>query len=273
MGGVLLVLGAVLAVIILGREEPRAVTLDEVRQRLATSTLPADGTTPGATPGSTPGTTTGDENRLPAAGIYLFEGEGTEDTSLPPLVEHQGPEMPATVTWTDPGCFTFRIDYNTNHWQSWDLCATEEGLVEHGGISFSRRDFTFGVIDSESVFVCDPVAWWLPAGATTGDRAPGSCVGTSNTIGGETTAAGPTTYEGIEEVTVGGETVEAHHLYTERTLTGAQVGLETFHVWLRLEDNLILQADRTVDVATDTPIGAVDYTETSSWTLSDLEPA
>ncbi len=128
------------------------------------------------------------------------------------------------------------------------------------------------MIDNESVFVCDPAAPWLLAGARVGDSEPGTCVGTSNTIGGETTAAGPTSYEGTEVVRVGSETVEAHHLYTERTLSGAQEGLETFHVWVTVEDNMIVRADRSVEVSTDTVIGAIDYSETSSWTLTGLEP-
>lgn len=256
-------LAALVLVVLLGGEEPREVTVDEARQRLGTST-----TGPGTT-----GTTAGpDTPTRPTPGVYLYRGEGTEDTSFPPLVEQQGPDMPATITWDGPDCFTFRIDYNSNHWQSWDLCLTAEGLEERGGTTFARRDFTVGVIDSEATFACDPPAPWLPVGVEPGDTWDVSCTGTNSTIDGETVSAGTTTYVGTETLVIGGVEVEAHHLSEPRTLSGAQTGDEQSDLWLAVDDLLPLKAERRVDVSTSTPIGAVDYSETSSWELTDLSP-
>ena len=65
--GVVLVLGAAAAWLFLGGDEPRPVTVEEAQER---------------TEGSTVSTAPDGQFGPPAAGVYLYEGEGTEDTEL-----------------------------------------------------------------------------------------------------------------------------------------------------------------------------------------------
>ena len=74
----------------------------------------------------------------PAAGVYVYRGSGTEHLSLPPKSQAQGPQMPGTVLLTANGCWTFRIDYSSQHWQTWNYCPRGGGLVELGGQTFER---------------------------------------------------------------------------------------------------------------------------------------
>ena len=82
----------------------RPVSIAEARRRLGntSSSLPPRPSTLG-----------------PPAGVYLYRGSGTEHLDKPPKSQSQGPPMPATVTYRADGCWTFRLDYSTGHWQSW----------------------------------------------------------------------------------------------------------------------------------------------------------
>ncbi|HUI48728.1 MAG TPA: hypothetical protein VL119_08525, partial [Acidimicrobiia bacterium] len=88
----------------------------------------------------------------PAAGVYVYRGSGTEHLSLPPKSQAQGPQMPGTVLLTANGCWTFRIDYSSQHWQTWNYCPRGGGLVELGGQTFERWNFVFTTYDSTSTF-------------------------------------------------------------------------------------------------------------------------
>ena len=74
----------------------------------------------------------------PLPGVYSYRGSGTDSLSLPPLSQAEGPTLPGTVEVQKDGCWTFRIDYSTNHWQSWTYCGRPTGLVETGGLVWQR---------------------------------------------------------------------------------------------------------------------------------------
>ncbi len=65
----------------------------------------------------------------PTQGIYSYRGSGTEAISVPPKSQSEGPELPGTVIDRPRGCFEFRLDYSSDHWQSWTYCAWHGGLV------------------------------------------------------------------------------------------------------------------------------------------------
>lgn len=260
LGVVLVVAAGAVAFVVWGTTPPEQASLEEAQQRF----------TPGT---ATPGTGPTAERVPPAQGVYRFAGSGSENTSFPPVQEDQGPEMPATVTWTEPGCFTLRIDYNTNHWQEWHLCLTDDALVERGGRTFQRRDYTVLQVDSNSTFVCDPVVVIVRWDADPGDRSDASCVGTTDVLDGSTTSAGTNTFVGLEELDVGGEPVPTYHVHGTRTLRGSeQDGEETWDTWFAADSGMIVRSERSVVVSTRTPFGAVDYDETSEWTLQSMAP-
>ena len=75
-----------------------------------------------------------DPGNHPPPGVYSYQGTGTDSLSLPPLSQAEGPTLPGTVEVQANGCWSFRIDYSTNHGQTWTYCARPTGLVETGGL-------------------------------------------------------------------------------------------------------------------------------------------
>ena len=206
----------------------------------------------------------------PPAGVYLYRGSGTEHLSLPPKSQHQGPEMPATVTYRADGCWTFRIDYNSAHWQTWIYCSRAGELDELGGQTFERWDFVVTKFDSTSTFTCDPPSVVIRATMHPGDAWRQSCSGTSSGTKGTATTAGLYTFVGRENLTVGNATVAANHFHQVRTLSGSQTGTQDTDLWFAVGNGLPVRNERTVTVHTDTVIGNSTYTERGSFELTSL---
>lgn len=256
-GILLLVGGALVTWLLVAGEEPRPVTVEEAKRRVA---------------GSTMSTAPAGEFGPPAAGVYLYRGEGTESTSFPPLTEQQGPEMPATVTPDGTGCWRFRIDYNSHHWQEWRYCADHAGVVSTGGRTFARRTFGTLDVDNTSTFECAEPEVMLWEGMQIGQSRQGMCTGSGTAISGLTTSVGPVTYVGDEEIEVDGSAVQARHLRYERELTGAQLGTERTDWWVDPATMLPIRNEHEVSV--DTKLGSltITYSEVTRYTLTSLRP-
>lgn len=208
----------------------------------------------------------------PPAGVYVYRGSGTERLSLPPKEQKQGPRMPATVTHRDDGCWTFRIDYSSQHWQTWIYCPRAGGLVELGGETFERWDFVFTKYDSTSTFTCEPPAVAIRAVMRPGDQWQQTCRGTSSGTEGEGVTSGPYTFVGEDRVMVGGTTVPAYRFRQERTLSGSQTGTQETDLWFAQKDGLPLRNERVQTVHADTVVGSSTYTERGSFELTSLQP-
>jgi hypothetical protein len=208
----------------------------------------------------------------PAAGVYRYEGVGTEALSLPPRQRRQGPSIPGTVTHLDDGCWTFRVDLNSDHWQDWTSCPRPDRLVELGGASFTRWDFGVAVSETTSTFRCEPPAVAIRDEMRPGDAWEQRCTGTSSGLDGTAVSAGTLSYVGPETVDVDGRAVPTHRFRQERTVSGAQQGEQVTEVWLSRDDGLPVRNDRRISVATDTPIGSSTCTEEGSFRLVDPEP-
>lgn len=208
----------------------------------------------------------------PAGGVYVYEGSGTEQLSLLSTGQTWGPRLPGTVTRDDDGCWTFRIDYSTNHRQWTDYCPRGRVLEEEGGRTFQSFDFVVSTIEDRNVFVCDPPGEAIRVDADPGSSWPQSCVGRSADRGTEVTSSGTNTFVGIESVEVEGEPVRAYRYRADRVLSGDQTGTETVDTWFRVPDGLPLRATRSVRVESPSPIGAVTYTEEGTYTLTSLAP-
>ncbi|MCB1250419.1 MAG: hypothetical protein KDB36_13470 [Acidimicrobiales bacterium] len=246
--------------------------LDRFRTE-GSSTAGSAGTAAGGdTAGDGTATVGGAAYPAPAPGVYAYTGSGEEVTSFPPLTEQQGPDMPATVVIGADGCWSWRIDLNTHHWQDWTFCSSAEGLLDTGGTSFARRDFVTFQIDNTSTFTCpEPEAMLWPDMAP-GQTRTGRCVGTSSAMEGESTSAGTATMVGVEDVVVGGTTVPAVHVRRDHTLSGAQTGTELVEWWLHPDTGLPLRQRRSLRVDTATPVGPITYTEEGELALTSLEP-
>ena len=207
----------------------------------------------------------------PPAGVYLYRGSGSEHLDKPPKSQSQGPSMPATVTFRPDGCWVFRIDYSTGHWQSWTYCARNGGLDEVGGQTYERWDFVVFKVDSTSTFTC-PSSVTIRRAMLPGDTWTQTCTGTSSAVKGVVTTSGPMKYLGTERVTVDGKQVPAYHFKQLRTLTGAQQGTQDNDVWFATSNGMPLRNDHHNVVKSDSPIGKVTYTETGTFALTSLQP-
>lgn len=207
----------------------------------------------------------------PPQGVYDYAGEGTDRLDKPPKSQAQGPGMPATVTHEDDGCWTFRIDYSTNHWQTWDYCTIDGGLEERGGTTYQRWDFGVYVNESTSTFTCED-APTIRADQSPGDEWTQTCSGTTTGTEGTTHSSGPYRYIGEETLDIGGEPVRAYHYHRSRTTSGNQTGTESSDVWFDAGTGLPLRNERSLEAHTNTVIGDVSYTEQGFFELTDMVP-
>ena len=253
--GAVLLLGAGIGVFafLWQRDDARPVSVQEAGKRL-------DG---GAAGGG---------DLMPAEGVYRYEGSGTESLSTPPKSQAEGPTLPATVVHDGDGCWTFRIDYSTNHWQDWRFCVRDRQLLEQGGRTFQRWDFVVSSIENTSTFVCEPPIVVLRPDMVPGETWLQSCAGTNTTVGGTTVSSGDIRFIGVESLDVGGTAVDAFHFVQPRTISGAQRGEENTELWLA-PNGLPLRNQRRVVINSDSPIGTITYTEDGMFSLTSLEPS
>ncbi len=246
---------AVVWLIIGAGSEGRQVSTDEARDRLdPSSTLPQESGV-----------------LRPPQGVYLYRGSGTEVLNTPPREQAEGPDMPATVTHGEAGCWSFRIDYHSHHWQQWNYCPREDGLVEVGGESYVRWDFDIYVSETTSTFVCDEGVTVDPA-ARPDDEWTQECTSQESSEDAVVVTAGPYRFVGVEELDIGGETVEAYHYDRRRTMTGAQQGTEHTQAWFSTDTGLPLRNERELEVRVDSIIGQTVYTENGDFELVSLTP-
>lgn len=208
----------------------------------------------------------------PPAGVYTYDGTGTERLSLLDTQQSWGPSVPASVVYDDEGCWTIRVDYSTNHHQTIRYCSEDGVLRETGGETYQRFDFVAFQAEDTTVFVCDPPSDSIRLDAAPGDAWEHTCRGRSSARGTEVTSTGPTTFVGPETIDVGGEPVAALHYRMERTLAGDQRGAETTEHWYAADDAMLLRLTHDVAVASPSPVGDVDYTEVGELTLTSRTP-
>jgi len=210
--------------------------------------------------------------RHPTFGVYTYEGTGREKLSLLSTGQSWGPLMPATVAPAADGCWSFKVEYSTNHWQEWTYCPKGDVLREAAGRSSQTFDFVAFKVGDKVVFTCTPHNVSVRAAAESGDSFEQSCDGVSSGRGTRVRAAGTTTFVAIETVEVAGEDVSAYHYATDLTLSGDQTGTERYDTWYALGDGLPLRTTREVRAASGSPVGDVVYTEHGDFSLTSLDP-
>ena len=259
IAGVVLAAGVATFAVLWSRDTTRPVSIAEAVQRAGRARSGADQSSAATT-------------LRPAAGIYQYRGEGTEQLDTPPRSQSQGVVIPGTVTHLGDRCWEFRVDYNTNHWQSWKYCSSGKDLTEQGGSFFQRLDLVVTKVETSAAYTCDPPADTIRAEQRVGDQWDQRCHGTSSAASGEVIAAGPYRYLGQEDLDIGGTRVKALHYRWSRTLTGGQTGAEAGDFWFDAETGLPLQNRRVVTVHSDSPIGQVTYHEQGNFRLVAITP-
>ena len=213
-----------------------------------------------------------DPGTHPLPGVYSYRGSGTDSLSLPPLSQAEGPTLPGTVEVQGDGCWSFRIDYSTNHWQSWSYCGHPTGLVETGGLVWQRWMVGPVAETNLSTLRCSPGLLSIPSASTVGESWPARCTGTSTQIHGTLVSAGITRFVGHPNLTIAGHKIPAVHVEVRWKLNGPQVGTERDDLWFDAKSGLPLQDRRSIRVRTATPFGASIYTENGEFVLRTLTP-
>ena len=207
----------------------------------------------------------------PPEGVYAYRGSGSESLSQPPKSQTEGPGIPGTVTHEAGGCWSFRLDYSTNHYRVWDLCADPSGLREIGGTVFQRWDFVVSTIDTLERTRCDPPAVVISSTMTPGDRWESRCEGQNSAIDGTTVTETVHRFVGWDRVRVGNRTVDAMHLRDRGVVSDAQSGTEAFDLWITA-DGLIVKGRQRIVVDSDSPIGNITYTQEGEFSLVRATP-
>lgn len=209
---------------------------------------------------------------VPAEGVYRYTGSGTERlASFEPTA--QGPTLPATVEHTGDGCWAFRIDYNSRHWQRYDFCAVGGRLVERGGASEQRFDLVALEVTASTTTACPGDTVAADPQARVGDVAEVACEVRSSGSPAPLTSSGPSTFVGRTDLVVGGAEREALHYRRERTFSGDQTGTEQVDLWFDARSGLPLRGERRTTLTTDSPIGSLTYTEDGAFRLAEADPS
>ncbi len=208
----------------------------------------------------------------PAPGVYTYAGSGTEQLTVPPLSQSQGPTIPGTVELSTDGCWQLRIDYSTNHWESTTFCTRAAGIEEVRGQTWHKWMVGPVAVTDLTVSTCDSGSMLLPTQRSPGQAWPARCTSTSTAAPGTGVSSGHERYIGETTVRIGSTRIEAAHFLRTRTLSGAQQGTEHTDLWIDPSDGLVLEQRRSFDVRTDTILGTSTYSETGSFELTSLRP-
>lgn len=235
---------------------PREVSLDEARRRFLEDRAADSKETRPFTP---------------PAGVYQYEGSGSESLSNPPRSQSEGPLVPGTVSLGEGGCWSLRLDYSTNHWRLWDFCTSDTELLQTGGLVSQRWDFGSFGIENLSTMRCRPAAVVMTVDMAVGDKWTSTCRGENTQISGTTITTGSHRLVAVEMLDVGGTPVEAFHFRDERTVGGVQAGSEVFDTWLA-RSGLLLKVVQRIEVESDSPLGNITYTQEGAFSLVSTTP-
>ena len=249
---VLVAAGAGVFALLWTRTGAHPVTVGDARKRIG----------PIATSTTVPG------EARPPPGVYLFRGAGTDRLESLSKEQAEGPDMPATVTYTSPECWQFRIDYSSNHWQSWDYCNRAGAMEETGGRTHQLWDFVVFTQDTTTTFACASSVT-IRKDQRPGDEWQQSCRGTSDPT---SLSAGLYRFVGPTTLDIGGQRVAAFHYHRDRVMSEGQTGTEHSDVWFAADTGMPLRNEREIDVATSTVIGDVTYKERGWFQLTSLQP-
>ena len=208
----------------------------------------------------------------PSQGVYLYQGTGTDRLSFPPLSQAEGPTLPGTVEVQAHGCWSFRIDYSTNHWQLWTYCVRRTGLVETGELVWQHWMVGPVAETNLSTLRCSQPLLSIPLAPVVDKVWPARCTGTSTRIHGTLVSFGTTRFLGQSILTIAGHEIPSVHIAVQWKLSGSQVGTERDDLWYDAQSGLPLQNRRSIHVRTGTPFGPSTYTENGEFVLRSLTP-
>jgi hypothetical protein len=209
----------------------------------------------------------------PASGLYTFASTGTESLSLLGTTQSWGATTPATVTASQGGCWTLRLDYSNYHWNAQTYCPRARVLEETTTTGYQAFDFVATTVSEQTEWLCDPPGQAIRLDAEPGDSWEQSCDGASAARGTSVTSAGTNEFVGEEKLSIDGEDVTVFHYKVTRDLSGDQSGHEENELWYHARTGLLVKTVRNVQVSSPSPIGDVVYHETGELVLTSLTPS
>jgi hypothetical protein len=208
---------------------------------------------------------------FPHPGVYVYVGSGVERLSFMSTHQGQGPTMPATVT-RNGNCWSFRIQYNSFHSQSWQWCRSGRRLLESGGVTTQKFDFAAFTVDETTRISCTPPFVAFDPDQRTGTSIVTRCAGHSATTNVDVTTLGTARLVGRDTLHVGNTRVPTLHYAADRVLSGDQQGTEHVEMWFSARDGFPIRNERSVSAVSPAPapLNSVTYEERGSWQLSSF---
>ena len=208
----------------------------------------------------------------PSPGVYMYTGAGTEHVSVPPKTLSDGPAMPGTLTRQADGCWTIRIDFSDAHWESSSFCRSGGGLMQTARQGWMKWDFVAVVVDDTSTYTCEPPETAVAADVTVGRSDPYSCRGANDHLNtGQVVMSGTTQVIGIDQLSVGGEAVDAVHVRETATFSGGQTGTHTSDLWYA-PTGLPVRVNWSEVVHSPSPLGTATMTGSGQYHLTSMVP-
>jgi hypothetical protein len=219
-------------------------------------------------------TTRGAAKLRPAPGVYIYAGSGEEKLSFLDTHQSQAGRLPGTVRRTANDCWTFEIQYNSFHRQTWRRCVVDGRLVETGGSVEQKFDFGALSRSEHSTVSCRPAFVLYDPTSHPGHREPVQCVGRSETTGAEMLQQGEVRFVGPAVVRIDGQRIPSLHFVQDITFTGGQSGSAHEEIWIAAADGLPLREVRSMTVVSPAPapLYNVTYSEHGSWRLTSMTP-
>jgi hypothetical protein len=215
---------------------------------------------------------TGLHYQYPDPGVYELSGEGSEHISFPPSSQRDSGIMPGSISILKGGCWRWRVDYNVAHWEFYDFCPTAGALMLEGNDNSQTWSFGPLKISNRAHFTCPAGTVWLPAATVPDTRPSYSCTGTNSAVSGRTTSSVTVRVEGVVTLTIGGQGVPTVKEKQITVLSGGQKGTVVETWWLDLQSGMPVRMQRSISIATASPLGNIDYSESGHWQMAYLTP-
>ena len=202
--------------------------------------------------------------RLPSPGVYVYRTNGYEKLSSPGSQRQFPSQTTITVTPDGQSCQHERWEPVQQHWEDYRLCSPGGAEVDFESES---SEVSFYNVGEQTSMTCQQPSWWRPPTDGPGTTWQYTC------SGGGATYVSKGTVVGIENISVGGQSVPTIHLHVDTTISGAEQGDSPEDLWLAVSNSAIVRAVETADATQSAgPFGHVQYHEQVELDLTSMTP-
>jgi hypothetical protein len=173
-----------------------------------------------------------------------------------------------TVAYVGNDCFTLTIVLRGNYTETMSLCIKGIEVVEEGGTR--SQQFAIGAA-AQTTTECKPGDVYFTTAPSPGQMWTHDCTGkNSDDKSGASTfkTAGTYRFVGNEAVAVKGIDLPVMHFHDDRTVSGAQSGTNIADWYFAVEDGLLVQLSRNINLNYPSGVGNIAYHESALMTLT-----